>query len=55
VLLNYRTIEGVKKTADKITYLEINVSQNFIKRFSAARFIPHMDPTLFPSVQRIFS
>ncbi|MCX5870696.1 MAG: ASKHA domain-containing protein [Deltaproteobacteria bacterium] len=34
----------------KITYVELNVNQDFMIRFSGARFIPHTDPTLFPSV-----
>ena len=34
----------------KITYLELNVNQEFMIRFSGARFIPHTDPSLFPSV-----
>ena len=34
----------------KITYLELNVNQEFMLRFSGARFIPHADPSLFPSV-----
>jgi uncharacterized 2Fe-2S/4Fe-4S cluster protein (DUF4445 family) len=36
---------------DRITYLELNVNQEFMNRFSAARFLPHTDPTLFPSVE----
>lgn len=36
----------------KITYLELNVNQEFMHRFSGARFIPHTDPALFPSVPR---
>jgi uncharacterized 2Fe-2S/4Fe-4S cluster protein (DUF4445 family) len=52
VLLNYQAIEEVKKIASKITYLEMNVNQDFMNRFSAARFIPHTDLSLFPSVQR---
>ncbi len=52
VLLGYQAIEEVKKIADKITYLEMNVNQDFMNRFSAARFIPHTDPNLFPSVKR---
>jgi uncharacterized 2Fe-2S/4Fe-4S cluster protein (DUF4445 family) len=52
VLLDYQAIEEVKKIADKITYLEMNVNQDFMNRFSAARFIPHTDPNLFPSVKR---
>ena len=34
----------------KITYLELNVNQEFMLRFTGARFIPHTDPALFPSV-----
>ncbi|MHB1348318.1 MAG: ASKHA domain-containing protein [Desulfobulbaceae bacterium] len=34
----------------KITYLELNVNQEFMLRFTGARFIPHTDPGLFPSV-----
>ncbi len=35
---------------DRITYLELNVNQEFMNRFSAAKFLPHTDPSLFPSV-----
>ena len=52
VLLDYQAMEEVKKIADRITYLEMNVNQDFMNRFSAARFIPHTDPNLFPSVRR---
>jgi uncharacterized 2Fe-2S/4Fe-4S cluster protein (DUF4445 family) len=34
----------------KITYLELNVNQEFMERFSGCRFIPHTDHRLFPSV-----
>ncbi len=40
---------------DKITYLELNVNQEFMNLFSAAKFIPHTDKTLFPSVKQIES
>jgi uncharacterized 2Fe-2S/4Fe-4S cluster protein (DUF4445 family) len=36
---------------DRITYLELNVNQDFMNRFSAAKFFPHTDPSLFPSVK----
>jgi len=36
--------------AKKITYIELNVNQEFMIRFSGSRFIPHTDRTLFPSV-----
>ncbi len=34
----------------RITYIELNVNQEFMQRFSGSRFIPHTDHTLFPSV-----
>ncbi len=34
----------------RITYLELNVNQDFMNRFSAARFLPHTDWGRFPSV-----
>jgi uncharacterized 2Fe-2S/4Fe-4S cluster protein (DUF4445 family) len=39
------------KIQERITYLELNVNQAFMNLFSAAKFIPHTDRTLFPSVQ----
>lgn len=36
----------------KITYIELNVNQEFMIRFSGSRFIPHTDHTLFPSVPK---
>lgn len=35
---------------DRITYLELNVNQDFMNRFSAAKFLPHTDTGRFPSV-----
>jgi uncharacterized 2Fe-2S/4Fe-4S cluster protein (DUF4445 family) len=36
---------------DRITYLELNVNQEFMNRFSAAKFLPNTDRSLFPSVR----
>ncbi|MDG4474698.1 ASKHA domain-containing protein [Thiovibrio frasassiensis] len=41
-----RCLELVKK----ITYIELNVNQEFMLRFSGSRFIPHTEHALFPSV-----
>ncbi len=41
-----RSTELVKK----ITYIELNVNQEFMIRFSGSRIIPHTDRNLFPSV-----
>jgi len=37
---------------DSITYLELNVNQDFMNRFSAAKFLPHTNTDLFPTVAR---
>jgi uncharacterized 2Fe-2S/4Fe-4S cluster protein (DUF4445 family) len=36
---------------DAVTYLELNVNQEFMNRFSAAKFLPHTDPARFPTVK----
>ena len=41
---------AVEAVADRLTYLELNVNQALMNRFSAARFIPHTDAGRFPSV-----
>ncbi|MBW1708762.1 MAG: DUF4445 domain-containing protein [Deltaproteobacteria bacterium] len=37
----------------RLTYLELNMNQDFMNRFSAARFIPHTHREFFPSVGTI--
>lgn len=39
-----------RKIRHIITYIELNVNQEFMIRFSGSRFIPHTEPALFPSV-----
>jgi uncharacterized 2Fe-2S/4Fe-4S cluster protein (DUF4445 family) len=39
-----------REVVARITYIELNVNQEFMIRFSGSRFIPHTDHTLFPSV-----
>lgn len=50
LLLEPASRPQVEAIADKLTYLELNVNQALMNRFSAARFIPHTDHTRFPSV-----
>jgi uncharacterized 2Fe-2S/4Fe-4S cluster protein (DUF4445 family) len=50
VLLDSDARQECEKIVSSITYLELNVNQEFMIRFSGARFIPHTDPSLFPSV-----
>ena len=52
VLLSRKDIESVSDIQNHITYMELNVNQEFMNRFSAAKFIPHTDTKLFPSVKR---
>lgn len=50
LLLEPETRPEVDAIVDKLTYLELNVNQMLMNRFSAARFIPHTDTSRFPSV-----
>ncbi|MGA6926053.1 MAG: ASKHA domain-containing protein, partial [Desulfosarcina sp.] len=50
VLEDAGCIDRINAIRDGITYLELNVNHEFMNRFSAARFLPHTDRSLFPSV-----
>jgi uncharacterized 2Fe-2S/4Fe-4S cluster protein (DUF4445 family) len=50
LLTNPRLIDEIDTIRDRITYLELNVNQDFMNRFSAAKFLPHTDRKRFPSV-----
>lgn len=52
VLTSRTALQEAAAIRDRITYLELNVNQEFMNRFSAAKFLPHTDPNLFPSVRR---
>jgi len=49
-LLTAEAKQSLFEIRDQITYLELNVNQEFMNLFSAAKFIPHTDRSLFPSV-----
>lgn len=49
-LLDRQVRERCREVVKKVTYLELNVNQEFMMRFSGCRFIPHTDHRLFPSV-----
>jgi len=51
VLTSDRYLNQIDDIRNRITYLELNVNQEFMNRFSAAKFLPHTDPTEFPSVK----
>ncbi len=50
ILKDCKLIDEIDTIRNSITYVELNVNQDFMNRFSAARFIPHTDLSLFPSV-----
>ena len=50
VLTSPGTLEAIDTIRDRITYIELNVNQDFMQRFSAAKFLPHTDLSRFPSV-----
>lgn len=54
ILTSQESLDEVEGIRDRITYLELNVNQEFMNRFSAAKFLPHTDPSLFPSVKPAF-
>lgn len=49
-LLSLGKREEVDEIRNRVTYVEMNVNQEFMNAFSAAKFIPHTDKTLFPTV-----
>ena len=50
ILLSESSRRRSREIQRKVTYLELNVNQEFMIRFSGSRIIPHTDPHLFPSV-----
>ncbi|MFZ7127042.1 MAG: ASKHA domain-containing protein [Desulfobacterales bacterium] len=50
VLRERESLDQVESIRHGITYLELNVNQEFMNRFSAAKFLPHTDIARFPSV-----
>jgi uncharacterized 2Fe-2S/4Fe-4S cluster protein (DUF4445 family) len=49
-LLHRGIVQEIENIRDTVTYLELNVNQDFMNRFSAAKFIPHTHRDWFPSV-----
>ena len=50
MLIDESVRERCRNVVAKVTYVELNVNQEFMIRFSGSRFIPHTDQSLFPSV-----
>ncbi|MFP4475745.1 MAG: ASKHA domain-containing protein [Desulfatibacillaceae bacterium] len=51
-LASAAAIDEAEDVRNRITYMELNVNQEFMARFSAARFFPHTEPSRFPSVAK---
>lgn len=52
-MLTADCIAEIDDIRDRVTYLELNVNQEFMNRFSAAKFLPHTDRSRFPSVRPV--
>lgn len=52
-ILDCRAIDDIRQIRDLVTYMELNVNQEFMNRFSAAKFFPHTERSLFPSVPKV--
>ncbi len=50
VLTQAQRLDEIRHIRNRITYMELNVNQDLMNRFSAARFFPHTDARRFPSV-----
>jgi uncharacterized 2Fe-2S/4Fe-4S cluster protein (DUF4445 family) len=50
VLMDDLARDRCRRITQAITYVELNVNQEFMLRFSGAKFIPHTNHGLFPSV-----
>jgi uncharacterized 2Fe-2S/4Fe-4S cluster protein (DUF4445 family) len=49
-LLSLRRRKEADEIRNRVTYVEMNVNQEFMNQFSAGKFIPHTDRSLFPTV-----
>lgn len=49
-LLSQSALQKSYRVRDMITYVELNVNQRFMELFASAKFLPHADRSLFPSV-----
>jgi uncharacterized 2Fe-2S/4Fe-4S cluster protein (DUF4445 family) len=52
-LANNNCLAEIDTIRGRVTYMELNVNQEFMARFSAAKFLPHTDRSLFPSAHRL--
>jgi len=55
LLKNPDAFERIMKIRQSITYIELNVNQEFMNMFSGAKFYPHTDSSRFPSLSKNYS
>lgn len=53
LLENPEAYERVMNIRQSITYIELNVNQEFMNMFSGAKFYPHTDRSRFPSLEHV--
>jgi uncharacterized 2Fe-2S/4Fe-4S cluster protein (DUF4445 family) len=53
LLFEPELFEGLFILEEKITYIELNVNQEFMNKFSGAKFLPHTDLSKFPSIKQL--
>lgn len=53
LLKNPDAFDRIMKIRQSITYIELNVNQEFMNMFSGAKFYPHTDRSRFPSLKII--
>jgi uncharacterized 2Fe-2S/4Fe-4S cluster protein (DUF4445 family) len=51
VVLDRSLLGEIERVCRQITYVELNVNMELMLEFRGALFLPHTDPTLFPSVR----
>jgi len=55
VLLSRMALEAAEKIADSMAYFDLMSHPDYMDEFIRARFLPHTDLSLFPTVQKINS
>jgi len=50
VLMDRSLLQDMERVRNQITYVELNVNVELMHEFRGATFLPHTDPSLFPSV-----
>jgi uncharacterized 2Fe-2S/4Fe-4S cluster protein (DUF4445 family) len=50
-LLSMDALAEMEELANRMTYLELSIGNQFMDEFISAIFIPHTDLSLFPSLQ----